>query len=112
MKKGLLTLIAVSLSLASIPGRADSQLSATVGRLYPMSSGVVDVTFVTSNTACTNANNPPRYRLAVGVGGMTEEGMRNIMAVLMYAVSTNKDLVVSFDQTLSTCNITRVLISP
>lgn len=94
---------------ASSVSAAETWKTSTVSRLMPLWSGEIQVSIVDDSAACTNANVPKRYLLAVG-GTMTADGVKNIYASLLYAAAADKQVALYFDDATSSCTITRVMV--
>lgn len=110
MKRIAARLLAITAFCLSTPVLAETAVVTNIDRIFPANTGIIDIVPTTQSSACTNTTTPKRYRMQVGVSGMTADGMRQLYAAILYAASTGKAVTLYFDETSASCNITRVLI--
>lgn len=104
------TIAAGVLFVAAAPAHAERWLGSTIKWIYPQANGSVVLAFTVDSPDCTNGSTPKYYLLAVGAGGVTAEGLKNMLAVAIAAFGSGKPIAVAFDETTSSCTINRLYI--
>lgn len=110
MKKMLVLSAVATLVLESVAAHAEVSFATHVDRFLPRNNGIIDMTFTDNNTSCTNANSPKQYRMQSGQASATDAGVKQMLSALIYAASFNKDVRVYFDETTTSCHITKVIV--
>jgi hypothetical protein len=113
MRRPFLALISTAIfSGLTQPVLATSYWHATnVKLIYPYSDASFVLAFTTDNAACTNAVSPKYYYVVVGTNGVTANLAKNILAVAMFAMSTEKQVSVLFDDATPYCYISAITVT-
>lgn len=105
-------LLAVMSTLLSMPVNAASVWhSGKVNQVYPTGNGDVVLVFDTDSASCTNGSNPKYYYIRVGVDGVTQDGLENMLAVALTAATTDRTVTINFDDSSTGCFINRLSVN-
>lgn len=107
--KGALIRIA-ALVLVTATASAEHWHGSTVNWIYPQADGSVVITFNTSDAYCQNPASPKYYTIKVGQYGVTQEGLKNMLATALLAKSTGATLNIAFTEVGTECWINRLFI--
>ena len=84
--------------------------SSKIKNVYPHANGSVVLIFHDQAPTCTNANNPNYHYLAVGLNGVTQEGLNAMYAASLMAMSAGFTVSINFDNTTPDCAINRLIV--
>lgn len=107
MKKFLI--VALLMGWASAAPATVRWHTAAIKGVYPQSDGAFALMFETSDSYCLNGDSPKRYTVAVGQHGVTQDGLKVLLAVALSAQATGKQILFAFDDTTAGCYINRFL---
>jgi hypothetical protein len=89
--------------------------TSTVRSVYPQGDGSFIITFASdSGSGCTSASNPKYFTVAVlPANGSTvnSDAVKAMLATTLAAFEGGNTLTVVFDNSTSSCNVTRMTIS-
>lgn len=99
------------LLLSALPsGASDRWHTSEVKYVYPQGNGDFIVMFMTDSSHCSSVENPKRHYIIVGQAGVTVEGQKQMIASIMTALVTNRQIQIAFDDATAACYISRLLL--
>lgn len=99
---------AVLFSLATHSLAAHVFHTSTIKEIYPLDDGAFILILTADSAACTSASSPNHYRVQIGESGVTELGLKNMLAVAMLAAAAGMEITIVFDDSTSGCYINRL----
>src|SRR5438876_893277 len=106
MKKLAQWMLAFGVVAFAIPTMAaNTGHAANLTRIDTLGDGRIVLQFDVDNNACPDTNNPKGYYVAVGQNGVTADGIKNILATAMLALSLGKPLTIYFDSATAYCYV-------
>lgn len=81
--------------------------TSKIHSVYPKEDGAIIIQLDTDPPSCTNGNSPKYLYVSVGENYMTEEGLKNIYALLLTALTTDRQVSVYFSDSSVNCYIKR-----
>jgi hypothetical protein len=89
---------------------AEVWIGSQVKWIYPIGNGQTVVLVLETEPAQCTSPSPKYLNVTVGQNGITQEGLRNILATASLAMATDKMLHVAFDDSTPACYVNRVFI--
>jgi hypothetical protein len=97
------------LGSAAVPAHAETWHTSRIENIYPLADGGVVVIFVEDAPACTGGSSDKYHHIRAGEFGVTTEGVRNMLATLLFALASDRRVSYIFDETSSSCYINRLI---
>ncbi|WP_444998421.1 hypothetical protein [Aliikangiella sp. IMCC44359] len=108
MKKLLFTLfLLASYSVSS----AEIWHASKIKTIYPLGNGDFVLQFYEDSPACTSNTSPDYYYVSVGINGVTAEASKKFYSLAMSTAVAKTPITINFDDSTSSCNISRLLAS-
>lgn len=103
------TLLAFAFS-SGVSSAAEVWFANYVKHVYPHASGSFVIIFVADAPTCSSASNPDYFNVSVGNNGVTADGAKAMLAVVLTAFVANKRIQLAFDDSTPSCYVNRLLI--
>ncbi|AWF80685.1 response regulator receiver protein [Microbulbifer sp. A4B17] len=101
----------ICLVFLSFPVAAEEVwFTSTVTRVYPHGDGRFVITFADDSASCTNGVDPKYHWVKVGENGVTEEGLNLMFAAALAGAAAGKEVRINFDDSTSSCYISRLFV--
>ena len=113
-RKAIVCVVAAALGvLGSAPALAAEQwATGNVGYVYPQGSGNFVVTITNAPATCTNPANPKYFHIYNGQNGVNADGVKAMLAVVLTAHASGKQIQIAFDDSTSNCYVNRLSMVP
>lgn len=77
--------------------------------VYPLSNGAFVIGISPNPPACTSVGNPTKYLyVSPGANGVTAEGVKQMLAASLVALTTRATVQVAFDDATTYCYVNRM----
>jgi len=101
------TIIAILLAFFAFQvSAADKWHSSLIQSVYPLADGGIVLTFKTPAPDCTRSDK--YHYILVGQFGVTQEGLNNMLSIVLTAAATGKEVNIFYDTTSDKCAINRL----
>ena len=82
--------------------------TAKIDIIYPLADGSFVLQLDNDSSACTSGSSPDFYYVRVGQNAVTQEALKNMLALAMTAASLRIDVSINFDASGTACYINRL----
>ena len=102
-------LVTIVVLAAILAADAISAASVThtvkIQRIHPLSDGAVVFTFETDAPTCVQSGTVDYYYVRVGENSVTQEALKNMLAVALAAATTGRAVTIIFDDSTAYCYV-------
>lgn len=104
-----LTALLVLICATSLANASPTWHSGKIKWIYPNGAGVDTVlVFDVDSPSCTSTSTPDYYYIRVGANGVTADGAKNMLAVVLAAAAADLTVSINFDSSSTECVINRL----
>jgi hypothetical protein len=96
---------------ASAVANAESWLTSTIKRVYPLGDGSFVLIMTIDAADCAGTPGNKYHYVRPGVYGVTSDGVRAMLATALTAFASGKTVSIAFDQSSSSCDINRLTVN-